>query len=464
MRPVRRAFVILLIAAAVVALGLLLSRRIRRRCGSAAPWPRRTRGSRHTWRRWSAPTCRRGNRYDVLHQRRSDLSGDARGDREGEAAHQLRDLHLRHRQRRRAVHARRSSAPRGAACTSSSSSTRWAAARSRRTMSSGCEAAGCTIVQFNAPRWYSTRGSELPHAPQDPRRRRRDRLHRRRRASPTSGSGNAQDKEHWRDTQVRIDGPDRAADRRRLLRELHRGRRRGRRRSSTTAQRRSGRRGRVVRRAQLADRRQQRSEAALPARHRRRRARRSTSPRRTSSPTNRADWALEDARQARREDPHPGRRGHHRRDAGEVRVPRGTTSSCCELGIEIYEYQPTMMHTKTLVVDGVVEHVRLGELRQPIAGAERRAERRRRRAATSPRGCWPGLRAGPAALADARARRRGGSARCSRRRASTSGAISGRSSRRSSCQRPSSELPASDRARIASSIANPRVRRSESRQ
>ena len=36
-----------------------------------------------------------------------------------------------------------------------------------------------------------------------------------------------------------------------------------------------------------------------------------------------------------------------------------------------------MMHTKTLVVDGDLEHVRVGELRQPLAGAERRAERRR---------------------------------------------------------------------------------------
>ena len=56
----------------------------------------RTRASLTTWRRWSAPMSR-GNRYDVLTNGDQIFPGDARGDRTGEAAHQLRDLHLRHR-------------------------------------------------------------------------------------------------------------------------------------------------------------------------------------------------------------------------------------------------------------------------------------------------------------------------------------------------------------------------------
>ena len=65
-----------------------------------------------------------------------------------------------------------------------------------------------------------------------------------------------------------------------------------------------------------------------------------------------SDWSLERRRRTRRQGPHPRRGGHHRRDAGEVRLARRPTSDLLALGIEIYEYQPTMMHTKTLVVDG----------------------------------------------------------------------------------------------------------------
>ena len=97
------------------------------------------------------------------------------------------------------------------------------------------------------------------------------------------------------------------------------------------------------------------------------------------------------------------------------------------LGIEIYEYQPTMMHTKTIVVDGVVEHVRSAnfdnrslelndELNVAVSTpASPRASRR-----TSKR---------TSASSAARARRRGAAARSSRRRASSSGRISGRYSR-----------------------------------
>ena len=60
-----------------------------------------------------------------------------------------------------------------------------------------------------------------------------------------------------------------------------------------------------------------------------------------------------------------------------------------DLGIEIYEYQPTMMHAKAMVVDGTGA-LRLGQLRQPFAGAERRDERRRQRS-RSGRAPAPGL-------------------------------------------------------------------------
>ena len=44
-------------------------------------------------------------------------------------------------------------------------------------------------------------------------------------------------------------------------------------------------------------------------------------------------------------------RAHHRRDAREACV-RSYYDQLLELGIDIYEYQPTMLHAKTLIVDG----------------------------------------------------------------------------------------------------------------
>ena len=137
-----------------------------------------------------------------------------------------------------------------------------------------------------------------------------------------------------------------------------------------------------------------------------------------------SDWALAEAR----------RRGVRVRilvegdltDAKPVKYAgRHAYQRLMDQGIEIYEYQPTMMHTKTIVVDGGVEHVRLGELRQPIAGTERRDERRRSAIPASRRGCWR-----TSSRICARAKKLdpapGGSARSCRSRASTSGATSGR--------------------------------------
>ena len=104
--------------------------------------------------------------------------------------------------------------------------------------------------------------------------------------------------------------------------------------------------------AQLADRRQQRSEASLPADDRRRAPHARHLLRRTSSPTNRATGRSAEAR----------RRGVAVRllvegdltDAMPVKyASRDAYQRLLDQGIEIYEYQPTMMHAKAMVVDGV---------------------------------------------------------------------------------------------------------------
>ena len=75
-------------------------------------------------------------------------------------------------------------------------------------------------------------------------------------------------------------------------------------------------------------------------------------------------------------------------DAKTVKfASRGDYESLLEDGIEIAEYQPTMMHAKAMVIDGSFEHRRVRELRQPLAGAERRVECRGLRSAGWPRGC-----------------------------------------------------------------------------
>jgi cardiolipin synthase len=49
------------------------------------------------------------------------------------------------------------------------------------------------------------------------------------------------------------------------------------------------------------------------------------------------------------------------------------TRSCCARGCRLYEYQPTMMHAKTFIVDGAVGLDRLDELRQPLARVQQRS-------------------------------------------------------------------------------------------
>ena len=255
------------------------------------------------------------------------------------------------------------------------------------------EAAGCRDRRVQQPNWYSL--EELNY-----------RTHRKilvvdGEIGFTGGVGvadhwlgHAQDKEHWRDTQVRHARSDRPADGGGFYENFIEDRRRvdaGARRSAPPEPTRTARRSCVrssptggsndLKRLYLLSI----AVGAPDARHqlavlRHRRIERLGARRRGA---------------ARRQDPDPRRRGHHRREAGEVRLPRRLRAAAARMGIEIYEYQPTMMHAKAMVVDGVVEHVRIGELRQPIAGAERRDERRRRRSATWPRAS-AGLRAGPA--------------------------------------------------------------------
>ena len=103
------------------------------------------------------------------------------------------------------------------------------------------------------------------------------------------------------------------------------------------------------------------------------------------------------------------------------------------MGIEIYEYQPTMMHTKTLVVDGVWSM--FGSANFDNRSLELNDELNvavsdRDLAATVHRG----FRAGSARQLTPRACSSGASARGSRRRARSSGRISGRYSEAVSCQ------------------------------
>ena len=97
----------------------------------------------------------------------------------------------------------------------------WAPAASTSAHVRQLEQAGCRIVRFNSPRWYSL--EEVNY-----------RTHRKilvvdGEVAFTGGAGigdhwmgDAQDPDHWRDTMVQIVGPGGAARRRRLLRELHR--------------------------------------------------------------------------------------------------------------------------------------------------------------------------------------------------------------------------------------------------
>ena len=56
---------------------------------------------------------------------------------------------------------------------------------------------------------------------------------------------------------------------------------------------------------------------------------------------------------ARRADARPRARPAHRQGVRAHRRPRSSTTGCSDGGVEVYEYGPTMLHAKTLCIDGV---------------------------------------------------------------------------------------------------------------
>ena len=382
MPPVRRAFVILLVAAAVVALGSCCSRRTRTRSASGAPSQPSEPGTcrlRVVARRHRAVPRQQLQRP---HQRRSDLSRHARRDRRGQPAHHVRELHLRHREAanrftRRARARRQARRPSATSCVDAVGASSMEEDHVERLRSAGCTSRSSTRRRGTRSRKSTTAPTARSSSSMA-------------RSAFTGGAGVA---DHWlgnarhQGTLARHPGRDARADRAParsgLLRELHRSRRpehAGARHRAPPGRRRRRR----ARGAQLADRRQQRSRSGSICSASRPRARtvdithavlRAPTSRRCGRSRMPCDAACK-IRILRR-------RRHHRRDAGEVRVaPRLRAPA-----------EPGRRDLRVPADDDAcegagrrrrLEHVRLGELRQPLARAERRAERRRRAAAISP--------------------------------------------------------------------------------
>ena len=328
MSPVRRAFVI-----------LLCRRRCRRRrpdvragpgrhAASVPPTASRIRTHPNYSPPWSARSRRAATTYDVLTNGDQIFPRDARGDRRRAAAGSVSKPTSTTPARSPTSSRRRSSARRGAACTCSWWSMRSAPARWRRSTSSGWSArvphrrssiarAGTRSKKLN---YRTHRKILVVDGEVGVHRRRR---HRRSLAGQRAGQGAL---------------ARHARPHPRAVARLH-----GRRHSTRTASRptapshpvlddptpapRTTRAPSIVVRSSPTGgsnelKRLYLLAIARRAEHDRHHARR------TSSPTNRPTWALRGRRQARREDPHPGRRGHHRRDAGEVRVAPGLRARC----------------------------------------------------------------------------------------------------------------------------------------
>jgi cardiolipin synthase len=346
--PVRRAFVILLIAAAVVALGLLFAQ------DQETLRPRSALGADDS--RFPAylaalvgADLTRGNHYDVL------TNGD-----------QIFPAMLRaidDAQRR--ISFETYIFDTGSVATQFTAALERAARRGVRVQltidavgASSMEkdhlnrlrAAGCTIVQFNMPRWYSL--EEVNY-----------RTHRKilvvdGAVGFTGGVGvadhwlgNAQDAEHWRDTQVRMTGP--------VARDLEAGFYENFIESSApiaselddlTPPRDSGGASLIVRSSPSGGSSDLKRLYLLVIASARRTLDVTTPYFVTDESTT---WALEDA---------VGRGVKIRilvegdlTDAMPVKyASRQAYEHFLALGIEIYEYQPTMMHTKAIVADGVL--------------------------------------------------------------------------------------------------------------
>ena len=307
------------------------------------------------------------------------------------AEHQLRRLHLGEGQGRATRSSPSSSSARGPGCRCASSSTAWA----------DCSAPDEDIERLedggregqDVPRRAPGQAHALPQAqpPAGHRRRRQRRLHRRAWPSATSGWATPPTEKQWRDSMVQVTGP-----------------------LATTLQS-----AFVDNWAHVADDDDTGGEILLgpaffpefpapvpgpgeavalhtgiaappPARtipcgsftSRRSppRARSSTSPTRTSCPTRRSArrWSSARSRGSTSASSCPARR---RTPSPSARPATSYFEELLEAGVKIYEYQPTMMHAKTVVVDGKFSVVGLQQHGRPLQGAEpgERARHPRRR-------------------------------------------------------------------------------------
>ena len=220
MSPVRRGFVILLSAAAVVALGLLLAQDRRTLRPRSAVTAEDTRFPEYVAALVGTDVAR-GNRYEVftngdqffpamltaINQARTRVSFETYIYDTGSVADQF-------------TTALEQAARRGVRVQLTIDAV--GASKMEQAHIDRLKVAGCSVVQFNTPHWYSL--EEVNY-----------RTHRKILVTDgeiafTGGAGvadhwlgHAQDPEHWRDTQVRATGPSHACSKG-LLRERHRGR------------------------------------------------------------------------------------------------------------------------------------------------------------------------------------------------------------------------------------------------
>ena len=202
---VPRWFVIVLSIVAVVALGLLLAQdqeTVRPRSAVSAE---DTRFPEYLAALVGADVAR-GNRYEVFTNGDQFFPAMLAAINQARTRHQLRDLHLRQGPGGRPVHRRDRTGGAAAACKCQLTVDAVGASTMEKAHVDRLRSAGCAIVQFNTPSWYSL--EEINY-----------RTHRKilvidGEIAFTGGAGvadhwlgHAQDPEHWRDTQVRATGP-----------------------------------------------------------------------------------------------------------------------------------------------------------------------------------------------------------------------------------------------------------------
>ena len=352
---------------------LLLSRRIRRRCASKARWRRPTRALPNTSAslvgapvepgdptRCCATATRSFRRCSTRFARRSAASASRASST---------------RTARSAISSPASwSPPPGAASRCASCSTR-SAARSRRASQKKLTDAGVSVGVVQPAAAVDARGGQLPHAPQGARRRRRGRRSPAASGSPITGSDTRRVPSTGATRSSRY-GPRGARARGVVLRELARiGRRSVPALDPEQPPQGTGARSVVVWSnptggasnvkllylLSIAGAREQ-IDIQSPVLH----------PRRIHAVVARA------ARKRGVQRPHPDRRRDHRREAGEGREPRRLSGAArCRLR----DLRVPADDDARQGDDGRrrVERHRLGELRQSIVRAERRADGGRRR-------------------------------------------------------------------------------------